>query len=225
MSPRANNPEHSAAVEASILDAARDLLAEGGAANLSMRAVGDRVGMTAPAIYRYFPGKDALVDRVVRQGFQRFDQALDTAMQSRPRGSLERLRALGEAYVRFALEHQAFFRVLFSIQPHDPKEVADLPAGGGYDRLRQSVADAIQSGALRETDADHIAHYLWVVAHGLVTLSLTCRLGQCQHEPGRGPDGVLELFDAFMPLVFEGLRPRETDRRPRLFMEKEQVAT
>ncbi len=101
--------------ETAILEAARDLLADGGMDALSMRAVAARVGVSATAIYNYFENKRALVERVISMGFERFDGYLREAVVDRPKGSAERLRSLGEAYIRFALENRAYFRVLFSI--------------------------------------------------------------------------------------------------------------
>lgn len=187
-----------------------------------MRAVGERVGVTAPAIYRYFAGKEELLDRVVRVGYERFGEYLQSAVRPHPRGSVERLRALGEAYVRFALENEGYFRVLFSLQPHDRREVADLP-GGGYHVLRQTVAEAIESGALRPADPDIVAHFLWALAHGVVTIGLACRVGEHVCEGGCSPDAPMELFRSFMPFVLDGLCAGGGVHQEQLVMLKERV--
>jgi AcrR family transcriptional regulator len=117
--------------EQAILDAARDILAHEGVEALSMRSVADRVGMSATAIYRYFKNKDDLVRRVVRVGFERFGAYLSAAGEEQPPGSLDRLAALGEAYIRFALENEAYFKLLFSLQHPHPHSIDDLPHGAG----------------------------------------------------------------------------------------------
>ena len=116
----------SAETEALILEAATSLLAEGGVPALSMRVVAERVGLSATAIYHYFDGKDDLLGRVVRGGYQRFGEYLNEAMEKHPAGSLERVFALGDAYVRFAFENQEYFRVLYSIQARMPRDVSDI---------------------------------------------------------------------------------------------------
>ena len=98
------------------------------------------VGLTATAIYHYFDSKDELVTRVVQSGYHRFGEYLSQAADHHPVGSLERLLALGDAYVRFALENQEYFRVLYNIQTR-PRELKELPGGGGYDLLRGCVAE------------------------------------------------------------------------------------
>jgi AcrR family transcriptional regulator len=194
--------------EQAMLDAARDILAERGLEGLSMRSVADRVGVTATAIYRYFPGKEALVSRVVERGFQRFGEYLRDAGERHPHGSLERINALGEAYLRFALENQAYFRVLFSLDHSDRQAIEDLPDGGGHGLLRRAVVEAMEAGVMRRADPETVAMYLWSVTHGLVTLSLTCRIDECpefRHGPVTGP---VDLFAAFGSFVRDGLATR-----------------
>ena len=194
--------------ESAIVEAARNIVAEDGYPALSMRSVADRVGLTATAIYHYFDGKDALVTRVVQSGYHRFGEYLSQAADQHPVGSLERLLALGDAYVRFALENQEYFRVLYNIQTR-PRELEELPEGGGCDLLRGCVAEAMEAGNLREGDPDVIAHFLWTSAHGLVTLAMACNI-ECSgcRVLGDDPQGAVNLYRDFMPFLTDGLRPR-----------------
>lgn len=205
-------PGRSGETEAAILEAARDLLAEGGVDGLSMRMVADRVGLSATAIYHHFEGKQDLVKRVVEMGYQRFEEYGCEVMKRYPRGSLELLLALGEGYVRFAFENQAYFRVLFNIQ-RDPRDVEELPAGGGYHVLRQCVVEAIESGAIRKADPDLVAHYLWTNVHGLVTLMLACNIQKCDCAAEASLGSPVELFRAFTTFLTDGLRPRPSEPR------------
>lgn len=191
--------------EVAILEAARDLIADGGFEALSMRAVAERVGVSATALYHYFQNKQALVDRVVRSAFERFAASLEAAARREPAGSLERVAALGEAYIQFALEHEAYFRVIFGML-RDPRSIEELPAGGGYPLLRRCVEEATASGAMRPADPDLVAHFLWATVHGVVTLSLAFRLRGCEGCRGEtGQTSPLELFRAFGPFIRQGL--------------------
>ncbi|HEX9727700.1 MAG TPA: TetR/AcrR family transcriptional regulator [Gemmatimonadales bacterium] len=187
-----------------IVGVARDLIAEKGLAALSMRAIAERVGVSAPALYHYFDGKDALVARVVQTAFARFGEYMEHAMRSHPPGSFERVRALGEAYMTFALENLASFRVIFSIQVPHPRDLEDLPGGGGYPLLRRTVIEAMESGAMRPGDPDLASLYLWSMVHGLVTLVLACRVEGCQ-EGGSGTPSPQDLLRRFQPFLMNGL--------------------
>ncbi len=198
--------------EAAILEAARDLIAEGGLSALAMRSVAARVGVTATAIYNYFESKSQLVDRVVAVGFERFESYLRAAIADLPPGSRQRLYALGEAYIRFALENREYFKILFTIETEHPREIDELPGTGGYLILRQTVEDAMEAGAIQRADPDLVALYLWAHVHGVVTLFLACELdARCPAcaEDGRDTPAAARLFAEFRTFVREGLAPKE----------------
>jgi AcrR family transcriptional regulator len=200
MTPKMLDPARTAEVEGTILDASRDLLAQGGVEGLSMRLIADRVGISATAIYHYFSGKDELIHRVVERGFRQFGEYLRAAADAHPRGSLARVQALGEAYLRFAFENEASFRVLFNIQRSDPpRTLEDLPDGGGYGLLRQAVVDAMEAGVMRRADPDLVVLFLWSLTHGLITISLACRIQDCsEHQLNHDPNELLTAFGTFI---------------------------
>jgi AcrR family transcriptional regulator len=206
MAGKENAGDRAGDVEGAILEAARDLLAEKGLQGLSMRVVAERVGVSATAIYHYFENKQELVERVVRQGFQRFGEYIEQGMRAHPLGSLERVRAVGEAYLQFALENQAHFRVLFNLERPHPHTIEDLPEGGGYGLLRRAVVDAMESGAMRSIDPDLMVMYLWSLTHGLLMISLSCQIEHCpEFESDTMARTPLDMFHAFGPLVREGV--------------------
>jgi len=198
-----------AAAEQAIVESARDILADQGMDALSMRSVAERVGVSATAIYHYFENKDELVSRVVQEGFHQFGEYLQAVADQHPRGSLERVRAIGEGYLRFALEHQSYFRVLFGLHHQHPHALEDLPEDGGYRLLRLAVQDAMDAGTMRRIDPDLMVMYLWSVAHGLLTISMACRIDHCpEFSHDRLAHGPIGLFQAFAPLVRDGVAAR-----------------
>lgn len=203
--PQPAPADHPAETVTAILEAARDVMAEGGLKALSMRTVAERVGLSATALYHHFKGKDDLVSRVVDIGYRRFGEYLQKAIAGQPKGSVERLLAMGEGYVRFAFDNREYFRVLYSIQGRNPRELDDLPGGGGYHLLRQCVVDAIESGAIRASDPDLIAHYLWTCVHGMVTLALACNIEACDCAGEHGSGSAVELFRSFHDFIRYGL--------------------
>ncbi|MGD8699131.1 MAG: TetR/AcrR family transcriptional regulator [Gemmatimonadales bacterium] len=209
MTPIVDKLSRGSSTETAILEAARDLLAQGGIDALSMRAVAARVGVSATAIYNYFDNKQALVQSVISSGFERFDGYLRDAVADRPPGSAERLKALGEAYILFALENREYFRVLFAMHAELPRDIEELPEGSGYALFRQSVIDAMDAGTIRRTDPDLVVLYLWTLVHGLVTLLLGCKPNaRCRHS-GEDLDAH-DLFTRFDELVYLGIQPQQS---------------
>ena len=199
--------------ETAILEAARDLIAEGGIEAVSMRGVAARVSLSATALYHYFASKEALVDRVVTHGFHRSEEYLRKAIAPLPRGSLERVAALGEAYIRFALENRQYFKIIFAIRHDHPRAIDDVPGQGGYAVLRESVVEAMESGAIRQGDPDVVVLFLWAVVHGLVTIFMACDPAEMLDEvnlcggPCEPLDATLALFERFGEIIRDGLAP------------------
>ncbi len=209
--PKQAESARHARTESAILDAARDLLAEGGIDALSMRAVAARIGVSATAIYHWFENKEALVDRVVAHGFERSEAYLWKAIEGLPVGSVDRVAALGEAYIRFALENEQYFKVIFAIQPRAPRHIDDVPGHGGYRVLRQCVVDAMEAGSIRRADPDLVVLFLWSVVHGLVTIFMACdpkdMLADCEVCRGDTDNLTIAIFRHFRELMREGLIP------------------
>jgi len=200
--------------ETAILEAARNLLAEGGLDALSMRAVASQVGLSATAIYHWFEGKEDLVDRVVLHGFKRSEAYMWKAIEELPAGSMDRVAALGEAYIRFALENGEYFKIIFAIQTPAPRHIDDVPGQGGYRVLRQCVVEAMDAGNIRRTDPDVVVLFLWSLVHGLVTIFMACDPKEMLAETGccddlDGKDLTIGLFARFRDLVRGGLEPEE----------------
>ncbi len=200
--------------ETAILEAARNLLAEGGLDALSMRAVAAQVGLSATAIYHWFEGKEDLVDRVVLHGFKRSDAYMWKAIEHLPAGSMDRVAALGEAYIRFALENREYFKIIFAIQTPAPRHIEDVPGQGGYLVLRQCVVEAIEAGNIRRIEPDMVVLFLWSLVHGLVTIFMACDPKEMLAETGccddlDEKDLTLALFERFRDMVRIGLEPTE----------------
>lgn len=171
-----------------------------------MRAVAERSGITAAAIYRHFKDKTSLVDHVVAQAFQNFELALLSAAASQPVGSFERIAALGEAYIQFAEQNHEEFKIIFMPLLTGRKRLRDLPAEGGYPILRRCVVEAIREGTIHPGNPDLISLFLWSRVHGTIMLLLACDFEGEIDLPGTLTPQA--LFRATRDLLIDGLAPR-----------------
>jgi AcrR family transcriptional regulator len=104
-----------------ILDAADELLVEGGVDGLSSRAVATRAGVNNALVFYYFGSKRGLVERVIERYYQRHLEALESAAGSL-RGDLrERLHGLVDAYIDFMETHRRFPRLIHSQAASGPE--------------------------------------------------------------------------------------------------------
>jgi AcrR family transcriptional regulator len=94
--------------------AARAQLAEGGPAGISLRAIARQLGMTPSAVHYYFPGRQALLDALIVDGWDSLAMALRARyQQTRPLPAHERWMAVTRAHRAWALEHPSEYLLLY----------------------------------------------------------------------------------------------------------------
>jgi AcrR family transcriptional regulator len=189
LSPR-KKAYHHGDLEAALTQAAGKILEKEGVEALSLRQVARRAGVSHNAPYRHFPEREALLAALAAEGFGMLAQAQQAAAAS---GGL---RAMGEAYVRFALAHPQRFRLMFggqvSIAKHARlREVATKTFAGLSGALSTRVPEAQNA-----RDASIAA---WALVHGLAQLLLGDRIAS---EAKRGRDDAAFVRDLLSTVRF-----------------------
>src|SRR2546428_10887865 len=135
-------PYHHGNLRQALIDAALELIEERGVPALTLREVARRVGVTHAAPQRHFAGRAALVAAVAEQGFRGLGAHV-AAVRASARTPAQQLRALGVAYVEYALAHPAHLRVMFSPEVADKSRHPQLapPAQAGPATPGQQTAD------------------------------------------------------------------------------------
>lgn len=182
-----------------IIAAAERLFAESGPENASLRAVAREIGWTAASLYRYFPGKDALLAATRAAVLDRFSERIEAAYAS-SKDLWERSRAVGRAYTDFAFEEPHAYRLMFSYAPPPEPKPPELAAAEARSMrtVTDYVSDMIAAGLL-EGDAESIGRAYWAALHGLIVLRLSGRIAS---------DEEFETLRAdTMRLITRGARP------------------
>lgn len=155
-----------------ILSAAQELFDASGIESVSMRAVGAGVGLTASALYAYFPAKIDLLRALWWDALDDLQARMARLSEGEP-DPIVAIRGLGQAYVEFGLENPSRFRVLFMADQGAFAE--ELKAAGiyhdAYRLFRERVSEAIDQGRLRLEDPDLCAQVLWAGVHGALNLT------------------------------------------------------
>ena len=161
-----------------LCEAAERLFAEQGPQAVSMRQLAAELGVSPMTPYRYFKDKDDILAAVRASGFDRFAAALEAAHASgADAGARGRGAAVGDAYVRFALEHPAAYRLMFDLEQPTEADHPDLLRAAS--RARATLTDYIDSlirDGVIEGDANEIALVFWAALHGLIVLRLAGKL-------------------------------------------------
>lgn len=163
---------HHGNLRAALLDEAAAMIAEGGAGSVTMRALGRRLGVSRAAAYRHFEDKTALLVAVAATGFSRLRKRLEAVYEGAQPSDVERIRRMGEEYVRFALENPAYYRLMYGREGLARGDVPELREAGNA--LFEQLVDVIRvhqaSGDLKRQDPRAQAYVAWGSVHGLASL-------------------------------------------------------
>jgi len=162
-----------AATRADILDAARAIVAERGAADLNLKDVAERAGFGNPAsLYRYFTSRQEMLVSLAHGSLTALRDHLARVPRDTP--AEEYLIGLGLAYLDFARTHPEEIALMFeslrSLSPVD-QEVA-MPSGifGIIDDAVRRAVDEDVLPARSEEDIQIMWHGAWALVHGLAMI-------------------------------------------------------
>ncbi|MEV5440478.1 TetR/AcrR family transcriptional regulator [Streptomyces sp. NPDC052682] len=199
-----------AQLRAEIKEHAWEQIAASGAPGLSLNAIAKQMGMSGPALYRYFAGRDELITELIRDAYRSLADAIRAAAASGAD-----LTGLGHTLRAWALEDpQRYFLIYGTPVPgyHAPDDVTTIasqimdtlldaaqPAGtaaaapddGHPDhRLETHLAEHRQwaAGHPAPPAALRRALHFWTRLHGILSLELA------GHFTGMGLDPA-ELYD------------------------------
>ncbi len=164
-----------------ILQAAKELFLELGYEATTIRRIADRVGVSAPALYLYFPDKEQMMLALCDQTFGYLIESISEieASVSDPR---ERIRRFGEAYLKFSQAHPDEYKLVFlgsnipeAVRKLGHKMPTDDPTRPGvtgalvFQRLVAIIAEAEASGLKLNYPAETCAELCWMAMHGVAS--------------------------------------------------------
>lgn len=136
---------------------------------LSLREVAREAGITAPAIYRHFDGKEDLSGAALKALFTQLLAELDEAEESaQGQPPDRRLAALAHAYCRFAARNPSSFRVMFSGRDPHKEETGEVA-----NRWRTAVTRLADTGMRLTQTPEAAAMSVWSSVHGRLLLDNT----------------------------------------------------
>jgi len=157
-----------------IFDAASELFAQEGYANVSMRKIAEKIEYSPTTIYLYFKDKNELLKFICEETFAKLGEQIREISEPEI-DEIESLKKGLHAYVSFGLEHPNHYEVVFNMpifnQPHDDEYKYEGSMGQRtFDYLRSQVAGCVAAGKLKKGDVDAMSQMLWAGIHGVVSL-------------------------------------------------------
>jgi AcrR family transcriptional regulator len=131
------------------------ILADTGAADLSLRAVARAMGMAPSAIYRYFPSRNDLLTELIVDGFDSLTEAVSAAYdewraQDATPGAADAFLHVAKAQRRWALAHPTEYRFIFStsIPDYVGNEQTTAASVRASSVLLSIMVDKVNAGAV-----------------------------------------------------------------------------
>lgn len=151
--PKKRSTYHHGNLRAALIKAADEIIAKGGIEAFSLRAAAQRAGVSPGAPAHHFGSVKGLLTEVALLAFERLDRYLEDAGHSED--AVAHVRALGLAYVTFALDHPGHFRLMFRndlVNRSDPRypDVSGKPG----ERLSRALAAYRAYHGTPEVDMD-----------------------------------------------------------------------
>lgn len=178
---------HDDALRQRLLDVTAQLVDREGPEKVTLRDIAAAAGTSTSAIYSLFGGKSQLLTAVVNYGFRSFHASQEVAGK-------EGLKATGWAYRKWALEHDALYRLMFggAMDAYSGGRSGGAPEAGGptggnledgepadggptvdaMAPLIGAVTAAQAEGVIGPYNVMLIATAFWAQVHGLVSLEL-----------------------------------------------------
>ncbi|WP_291041271.1 TetR/AcrR family transcriptional regulator [Herbiconiux sp.] len=178
-----------------LLAAATDLLSERLAITPpSLRETARVVGVSATAVYRYFPSQQELLLAIASQSLASLEAVLGTCQDEASGGEdpVVRVRSMAVTYATWAVANPGAYQLLFEGRDLlDESARIDL----GIDRLQADLESLLQDLPAGGRDKQVRAELLWTALHGLVVTRI--RKTRQQWRRPLAEDAVA-LVDAFI---------------------------
>lgn len=160
-----------------ILQSARTLFVEKGIEQTTIRSIAEAIDYSVGTVYVYFKDKSAILHALHTQGFT--DLGSQFGVLSSVGDPMERLRAMGRVYIKFALENPDMYDLMFSVKA----PMAFLSAmneewtegKATFDALRMTVKQCMDAGHFIGYDLEPLAFMVWSLVHGLCSLEIGYR--------------------------------------------------
>jgi AcrR family transcriptional regulator len=190
---------HHGNLRSALLERASLTVDERGAQALSLRELAREVGVSHAAPRRHFHDRQALLDALAEDGFERLGDELREAVERAGTAFDRRLHALAQAYTAFATRHAALLELMFAGKQRADAEDVRETADRAFAVPIAVIAEAQAAGELAPGDPGRVAIAAFATLQGLATIANGGMLD------GAPVDAV--VTDAIDQLL-DGLRPR-----------------
>lgn len=167
-SERSRNTYHVGNLAPLLLAAAREMLEQVGPAKLSIRAISEKVGVSATATYHHFANRVDLLSHIAAQGFRELEFALQA--RENTTSKVELLRNASLIYFQFARNNPALYQLMFGSELSNI-EISELKTArnSSFNELKKIIAEVLDKD-VHSAEVKQAALSTWTYTHGLASL-------------------------------------------------------
>ncbi|MBC7923770.1 MAG: TetR/AcrR family transcriptional regulator, partial [Ferruginibacter sp.] len=158
-----------------ILQGARKLFLQKGIEQTTIRSIADAIGYSVGTVYVYFPSKDAILYALHAEGFTHLSGQFKV-LHHVP-DPMERLRAMGKVYLKFAMENPDMYDLMFSVKApmaflSTMNEEKWNEGKATFDALRTTIEQCMDTGHFKGHNLEPLAFMIWSLVHGMSSLEI-----------------------------------------------------
>src|SRR5262245_12453324 len=193
---------HHGDLKEALIRAALDLIKRHGPAGFTFADVPAWAGVCAPAPYRHFRDRDALMVDVARRGFERFEAELARAWNDGRPDPLTAYQNVGRAYLGFARSDASYYSAMFEagLAPDADPELQQSGERAFAVLRRASEAVAALLPKEKRPPALMMSLHIWSLSHGIASLFARGDAGR-----RRLPMSPEDLLEAAVLIYLQGL--------------------
>lgn len=162
-----------------ILKGAKKLFLEKGIEQTTIRNIADEIEYSVGTVYVYFKDKNAILHDLHSIGFQELGGYFQEL--SSVEDPMERLRKMGFMYIKFALENQEMYDLMFNIKA--PMEFLENSNNDDWDEgaatfghVKKTIEECIVKGHFVGHNVEPLSFMVWSLVHGMCCLQIRQRI-------------------------------------------------
>ncbi|MGS2762901.1 TetR/AcrR family transcriptional regulator [Sinomicrobium sp. M5D2P9] len=187
------------ALKALILKGAKKLFIEKGIEQTTIRNIAEEIDYSVGTVYVYFKDKNAILHDLHSIGFQELGGYFkDLFVMEDP---MDRLKEMGRVYIKFALENQEMYDLMFNLKA--PMEFLESSEEGGWNEgvetfnsVKTTVEQCMAKGHFKGHSAEPLSFMIWSLVHGMCCLEIRQRTRGVKFSK---PESI--LFDGYNEYV------------------------
>lgn len=187
---------HHGNLKEEFIQIAFDFINKNDVEDLTLKVLSDATDTSRSSIYRHFKNKDALMETIIKKGFDKFDKSLSPILLDSSKPLIDRFYLSTKSYMNFAQTNPNLYRLLFGKKyAHIREQTISLKDKdcSGFGALKIAIEEGQKAGILRNDDSYQQTIIIWSSLHGLAMLLI---------------DGFLdieEIFDELIEKLFKAL--------------------